>query len=149
MSRWTGRSWWLRCGIAAMAAAPGVVAGLAVPTPASAFILGFGFPYPGFYAAPWPYYPPRPVYYPYYPPPPYYPAPPPSPAYYPPAATPAAAAGPTASAAAPAGAGAAITYTGRPAFRNGAGETCREYRAGNGALGTACRDSGGQWRVAN
>ena len=35
------------------------------------------------------------------------------------------------------------------AFKNANGQTCREYRAANGALGTACRDAKGQWRVAN
>jgi hypothetical protein len=127
-------------------------------TPASAFVIGFGFPYPGFYAGPWPYYP-APSYYPYYYPQAYY-YPPPA-AYYPPAAE-----APTGSAAAPPGiageplappattspyapATAAITYTDRPAFRNGAGQTCREYRMASGARGTACQDAGGQWRVAD
>jgi hypothetical protein len=104
-------------------------------TPASAFVIGFGFPYPGFYAGPWPYYP-APSYYPYYYPQAYY-YPPPA-AYYPPATT---------SPYAPATA--AITYTDRPAFRNGAGQTCREYRVASGARGTACQDAGGQWRVAD
>lgn len=145
-----GRIWRPRCGIGALAAALGIVAGAAASTPASAFVLGFGFPYPGFYAAHWPAYPPPPAYYPYYPPPPYYPAPPPSSEYYPPAPAPAAT-GPATAAAEPAAASAAaaISYTSRPAFQNAAGQTCREYQAAGGARGTACKGADGQWRVAN
>ncbi len=108
----------------------GALAWISTPAGARIFV-SVGVPFPGLYA-PYPYYPyPPPIYYP--PPPVAYYAPP-SPGYYPPDA-----------AAAPAN----ITYTDRPAFRNAAGETCREYRAGNGALGTACQDRSGQWRVAN
>ncbi|HKS89552.1 MAG TPA: hypothetical protein VJR70_08950 [Stellaceae bacterium] len=129
----------------------GLAAWAGAMAPAHAFIVGFGFPYPGFYAAPWPYYPP-PAYYPYYyPPPAIYP--PPAPANYPPPAAPPIGTTPTGAtptAAAPSAPGAAtITYTSRPAFRNGAGQTCREYRTANGALGTACEDAAGQWRVAD
>jgi hypothetical protein len=127
--------------IVAIAVALGVVAWIGAPRPAEAFVIGFGFPYPGFYAAPWPYYP-APLYYPYYPPPAYYPAP--APGYYPPPAT-----APTTQAAPPSASAPAITYTAQPAFTNAAGQTCREFRAASGALGTACRDASGQWRVAD
>jgi hypothetical protein len=147
-----------RFGAAAIAAAFGVLAWAAAPAPAAAqfpFGFGWGWGYPRYYA-PYPYYPP-PAYYPYYPPPAYYPAPAPA-EYAPPvaSATPGAVPGsaPTATPA-PAPTGAAqITYTSRPAFTNAAGQTCREYTATEGAgatpvYGTACRDAGGQWRVAN
>jgi hypothetical protein len=130
----------LQVGIVAIAATVGIVAVTAAPTPAEARVfvgIGVGVPFPGYYA-PYPYFPPYPAYYPYYPPPPAY-YPPSEPAgYYPPAAA-------TAPPAAPAN----ITYTNRPAFTNAAGQICREYRATNGAAGTACQDGSGVWRVAN
>jgi hypothetical protein len=159
MHRLTGTRRWSPLGIAAVAVMLGIAAWTVLPTPAAAqFWWGFG---PRYYA-PFPYYYPPPAYYPYYPPPPaaYYPppasaygAPPaaagaaPEPTYGAPAyGAPATAAG--APGAAPAGA-AAITYTNRPAFKNAAGETCREYRGANGTLGSACQDAAGQWRIAN
>lgn len=122
-----------RLGIAALASVLALVAWTAAPSPAAAQIF---FGYSRFYT-PFSYYPP-PAYYPYYAPPPaYYPAP----AYYPPAA-------PAAAPATSAATSAAITYTDRPAFKNAAGQTCREYKTANGVLGTACQDSSGQWRAA-
>jgi hypothetical protein len=51
------------------------------------------------------------------------------------------------------GAAAAITYTSKPAFTNGAGQPCRQYMANAGSgqpvYGTACRMADGQWRVVN
>jgi hypothetical protein len=135
----------LGVGFAALAALVGIVALIAAPSPATArVVVGIGVPFPGFYS-PYPYYPPYPAYYPYYPPPPpaYYPAVPPD--YYPPAPT----AGPAAAAGAPPAAPAHITYTNRPAFTNVAGQICREFRVPGGALGTACKDGAGQWRVEN
>ena len=147
-----------RLGIAGLAVALGIGAWIAGPAPAEAqFWFGFG---PRYYA-PFPYYYPPPAYHPYYPPPApaYYP---PAPASYPPPAAGAPGApqpaygapspepdygAPPFAAGAPAAA-TAITYTDRPAFRNAAGQTCREYRAPNGGLGSACRDASGQWRVA-
>ena len=146
-----------RPGAALLALALGIGAWGGAPAPAAAqFPFGFGMPFPGLYA-PWAYYPP-PAYYAHYPPPVYYP--PPAPAYYPPpaqAGAPAPAAGsPPAGAPAPGAGAAAITYTSRAAFTNATGETCREFTAAQdpGArstpiYGTACRDAGGQWRVAN
>jgi hypothetical protein len=135
MHRLTGTLRWSRIGVAGLAVALGIAAWAAGPAPAAAqFWFGFG---PRYYA-PYPYYYAPPAYYPYYAPPAYYP--PQAPADYPPSA-PGAAAEPQG--------GAAITYTNRPAFRNAAGQTCREYRGPNGALGTACADASGQWRVAN
>jgi hypothetical protein len=127
---------------AAVALAIGLVIGAwaIAPAPAAA---QFFFGGPRFFA-PYPYYPP-PAYYPYYAPPPAY-YPPPAPAYYPPPAATAPAAG-TGTATSTAAAG--ITYTSRPAFKNAAGQTCREFKAASGALGTACEDPSGQWRVAN
>ena len=101
-------------------------------------------PYWG-YPGPYGYYPPAA----YYPPLPY-----PAPAYPPPA--PSAYTPPTATAA-PAAPGAPrvqpqITYTGKPAFTNSAGQTCREYKtsaSGRNVFGTACEQSDGQWRVVN
>ena len=148
----TGTGRWSRLGVAGLAIALAVGAWAALPSSAAARgFVGIGVPFPGYYA-PYPYYYPPPAYYPYYPPPPaYYPEPAAPPASYPPAAAPAyypppaqseaPAASPTSSA--------AITYTERPAFKNATGQTCREYRAANGALGSACQDSSGQWRVAN
>lgn len=125
-----------RLGAPALAAAVGIIALAAAPAPVAA---QFFFGFPRFYA-PYPYYAPPP-YYPYYPAPAYYPPPP---AYYAPPPTvgqaPAAETTPTA---------ASITYTEKPAFRNSAGQTCREFKAPSGALGTACQDTSGQWRVAN
>jgi hypothetical protein len=146
MHRLTGTRLSSRVGVAALAVAVAIGAWAAMPTPAAArFFVGIGVPFPGFYA-PFPYYYPPPVYYPYYPPPPpaYYP-----PAYYPPPPQAAIPTAPAGAAPAAAQASAAITYTDRPAFKNAAGETCREYRGANGALGSACQDAGGQWRVAN
>ena len=132
--------WWALRRLVAVAGGL-ALAWVSTVTSADAFIIGFGFPYPGFYAAPWPAYPP-PGYYPYYPPP-YYP---PAPAYYPRSTDTA----PTAPASGAAASGmAAITYTDRPAYRNAAGQTCRQYRTPSGALGTACQDASGQWRVAD
>ena len=129
--------WWTLRRLGAVAAGL-ALAWVATATSADAFIIGFGFPYPGFYATPWPAYPP-PGYYPYYPA--YYP---PAPAYPPSAETaPAPASGAAVSGMA------AITYTDRPAYRNAAGQTCRQYRSPNGAFGTACEDTSGQWRVAD
>jgi len=130
-----------RLGIAALAVVLGIAAWAAAPAPAAAqFWYGVG---PRYYA-PFPYYYPPPAYYPYYPPAPaYYPQP--EPAY----GAPPALGAPAAGAPGAAQPGAAITYTDRPAFRNAAGQTCREYRGANGALGSACQDSSGQWRVAN
>jgi len=150
MDRLRGTPHSSRLGIAALGVVLGIAAWAAAPAPAAAqFWYGFG---PRYYA-PFPYYYPPPTYYPYYPPAPAY-YPPPEPAYgAPPAGEPAASGAPAAGAPGAAQLGAAqpsttITYTERPAFRNAAGQTCREYRA-NGALGTACQDSSGQWRVAN
>lgn len=94
--------------------------------------------------APGPYYygyPPPPYYYPPPPPPPPpdYPAPPPPAAYAPPGGP-----GGPGPVAAP-----QISYTNKPPFKNATGQTCREYRAASGGLGTACQDAGGQWRVVN
>jgi hypothetical protein len=122
---------------AALAAALGIAAWAIGPAPAAA---QFFFGGPRFFA-PYPYFPP-PAYYPYYAPPPAY-YPPPAPAYYPPPAPPAATASSAQATAA------SITYTSRPAFKNAAGQTCREFKAANGALGIACEDTSGQWRVAN
>ena len=109
---------------------------------------GFGFPigFPGFYYPPYPY--------PYYPPPVYYPPPPyPPPASYQPSSgyAPPAGSAPSGFAAAP-----AITYTPRRGWTNAQGQYCREYKTTQGAgsraterYGTACRDSGGQWRIVN
>ena len=145
------KGWRSRVAGAALAAAFGLIAWTGAAGPARAFVIGFGFPYPGFYSAPWPYYPP-PVYPPYYPPPAYYPPA----AYYPPPAAAPTATGTAPAPAAPAAATAAITYTSRPAFTNAAGQTCREYEVAQPAggtqspvHGTACRDASGQWRVAN
>ena len=145
MHRLTGTGRWSRLGVAGLAIALAVGAWAALPSPAAARVfVGIGVPFPGYYA-PYPYYYPPQAYYPYSPPPPaYYPPPAQAaaPAYYPPPAqAEAPAASPTSSA--------AITYTERPAFKNATGQTCREYRAANGALGSACQDSSGQWRVAN
>jgi len=135
-------------------------------TPAQAFWIGF--PFGGYYPAPY-----------YYAPPPYYYAPPPA-AYYPPAAYPAdpglaAPAQPAPSAyspqtTAPANGqqtapsayspsttapnpAAQITYTNKPAFKNASGQTCREYQttggSGTAVFGTACEAADGQWRVVN
>jgi hypothetical protein len=152
---WRGGGWWW---------GPAAVAGLYGAALAYPYYYGYPYGYPYPYAYPYPpqasggapaYYPPQasgaaPAYYPpqasgaapgYYPPqaseaaPGYYP--PPAPGSAPAAGTPGAPQ-----------AGAAITYTNRPAFRDATGQTCREYQA-NGALGTACQDSSGQWRVAN
>ncbi|HEY1794678.1 MAG TPA: hypothetical protein VGG57_01030 [Stellaceae bacterium] len=107
------------------------------PTPAKAwFGFGWGYGYPCC-AAPYPYAP-----YPY--PPAYYPPPPPAP-YYPPVAY----AAPAAPAAAAAAQPTAITYTSKPAFKNAAGQTCREFKTASNTLGTACQDASGQWRVSN
>ncbi len=154
MHRLTGTRRSLRLGIAALAVVLGIGAWSAAPAPAAAqFWYGFG---PRYYA-PFPYNYPPPAYYPSYPPPApaYYP--PSGPGYYPP---PEAAGAPAAGTPAELGApgigapgapqpSAAITYTNRPAFKNAAGQTCREYRVANGALGSACQDPSGQWRVAN
>lgn len=121
----------IRSSVAAGFAALALIAA-AAPSPADARVfVSVGVPFPGF--APFPYYPYPPVFYP-----------PPPPAYYPGYAAPAAVPSPVA-----APTPAAITYTERPAFRNAAGQTCREYRSSTGAFGTACQDAGGQWRVAN
>ena len=163
MDRQTGTRWSSRLGTAALAVALGIGAWIAGPAPAEA---QFWFGFDPRYYAPFPYYyPPPPAYYPYYPSPapayyppapgsypppaasapgaaqPAYGAPPPEPGY---GAPPSTAGAPAASPAA----ATAITYTARPAFRNTAGQTCREYRAPNGALGSACQDPSGQWRVA-
>jgi hypothetical protein len=127
-----------RIGIAPIVILIAIVAGAAAPTPARAQ-LSFGFDW-WRYDAPSSYYYPPPAYYPYYPP-----------AYYPPAAagySPPPAAAPAPPSPMP------ITYTGRPAFTNAAGQVCREYLATLAAgaapvYGTACRDANGQWRVAN
>jgi hypothetical protein len=116
------------------------VAGLTMmPRPAKAWIgvgFGYGFPCCG---VPYPFAP-----YPYPYPPAYYPPPPPAP-YYPPTAY-----APPAAPAAPAAAqAAAITYTSKPAFKNAAGQTCREFKTASNTLGTACQDASGQWRVQN
>jgi hypothetical protein len=121
---WHGGGWWW-----APAAAAGVFAGAALAYP-------YAYGYPDPYAYP-------------YPPPAYYP--PQASAYYPPQA-PVNYPAPPPAAAAPAAAtesSAAITYTNRPAFKNSAGQTCREFQAASGAIGSACEDSSGQWRVAN
>jgi hypothetical protein len=116
-----------------------VLAGLTLaPKPAKAwfgFGWGWGGPCCGY---PYPYAP-----YPY--PPAYYP-PPPAP-YYPPVAyaPPAAPAAPAAAAAQPA----AITYTTKPAFKNAAGQSCREFKTASNTFGTACQDASGTWRVQN
>ena len=103
-------------------------------------------PYWG-YSPPYAYYPP-PAYYPapayYSPPPGYYPPPPPSAAVPTGRMSPAA---PNAAQAMP-----RITYTGKPAFTNSAGQTCREYKAnagGRDVFGTACQQADGRWRVVN
>ena len=146
MHRLTGFRRSGRLGVAGLAVTLGIGAWIAAPAPAEAqFWFGFG---PRYYA-PFPYYYPPPAYHPYYPPPApaYYP---PAPASYPPPAAGAPGA-PQPAYGAPAaspGAATAITYTDRPAFRNAAGQTCREYRAPNGGLGSACQDASGQWRVA-
>jgi hypothetical protein len=157
MHRMIGTRRFSRLGIAALAVVLGLGAWTAAPGPAAAqFWYGFG---PRYYAS-FPYSYPPPAYYPYYPPSAYYP--PAAPAGYPP---PAAGAPEVPGVGAPVDAtalgapgvpqprapqpSAAITYTDRPAFRNAAGQTCREYRSANGALGSACRDPSGQWRVAN
>ena len=139
-------------GIAAFAILVGIAAWAAVPAPAAARVfVGIGVPFPGYYS-PYPYYYPPPAYYPAYPAPAYYP---PAPApYYPPPASAAApvsapATAPTAAAEGTSVDSAAITYTSRPAFTNSAGQTCREFQVASGALGNACQDSDGQWRVAN
>ncbi|MBV9859683.1 MAG: hypothetical protein JO038_06240 [Alphaproteobacteria bacterium] len=130
--------------LAALAAAIGIGGAMLGIAPAQARVfVGIGFGFPGYYYPP-PYY-----YYP--PPPPYYYAPPayyaPPPAYYPQAP----AYMPATPAAAP-----QISYTNRPAFYNSSGQQCREYRStqmvggqSRDTYGTACRDSTGQWRVAN
>jgi hypothetical protein len=127
----------------------------AASTPAKAFWIGF--PFGGYYPAPYAYAPP-----------PYYYAPPPA-AYYPPASYPVdpgyaaqpappaysqqtapSAYSPPATAANPAP---QITYTSKPAFRDASGQTCREYTtnssAGKAVFGTACQAADGQWRVVN
>lgn len=149
MRRLSRTRWSSHLGAATLAVALAIGAWTAAPTSAAARVfVGIGVPFPGYYA-PYPYYYP-PAYYPYYPPPPAY-YPPPAPAYYPqpPAAgAPAALGVPGTGTPGAPQAGAAITYTNRPAFKNAAGQTCREYQA-NGALGTACQDASGQWRIAN
>jgi hypothetical protein len=128
------------------------------PPAQARFWVGVGGPCCGYWG-PGPYwgYPPPYTYYPptaYYPPPPY-----PAPAYPPPAPsayTPGTPAAPMATVA-PAAPGAArsqpqITYTGKPAFTNSAGQTCREYKTnagGRDVFGTACEQNDGQWRVVN
>jgi hypothetical protein len=129
---------------------------LLLPSPAHAFWIGGG-PWGGWYGpGPWGYPAPAPYY--YYPPPTaYYPPPPPTGYGAPPAApapsayTPQPGYTPPAGAASPAPA-ATITYTSKPAFRNAAGQTCREYTTSAGGrqiYGTACRQADGQWRVVN
>ncbi|HXP05789.1 MAG TPA: hypothetical protein VN808_16845 [Stellaceae bacterium] len=146
----TQTSWRSRVLFAGIAGALAIGAVAALPSSAQAFWVGF--PFPGYYPG---------SYYGYYPPPPYYYAPP---AYYPPAAYPAdpgyaAPAQPAPSAytspstSATPNAAAQITYTNKPAFKNAAGQTCREYTtadaSGRVAYGTACQAADGQWRVAN
>ncbi|HEV2335203.1 MAG TPA: hypothetical protein VGS13_06890 [Stellaceae bacterium] len=133
-------------GIVPVAIAFGIAAWAAPSAPATARVfVGIGIPFPGYYA-PYPNYPP-PAYYPYYAPAPAY-YPPPE-AYSPPAAAYSPPPGPSAAPAAAPATSDAITYTTRPAFRNAAGQTCREFQAAGGALGNACQDSDGQWRVSN
>ncbi|HTW51979.1 MAG TPA: hypothetical protein VME45_08810 [Stellaceae bacterium] len=148
-TRW--RAQLLLSGAAALLALSALTAG---PPPAQARgWVSIGGPCCGYWG-PGPYwgYPPP---YGYYPPPAYYPPTPPYPVPgYPP---PAPAAYAPAPAAAPAAPGAApgqpqITYTGKPAFTNAAGQTCREYKTnagGRDVFGTACQQTDGQWRVVN
>jgi hypothetical protein len=158
----TGFTWRLRIGTAVLASLLAVAAWGTFSGPAQARVyVGVGV-YPGYYAPPPPYYaypypypyPSYPYSYPYAEPGPYggpgY-APPPA-AYAPPAAYPPPSAAPTPEPQSTTN----ITYTNRPAFTNSSGQTCREFSttqmvngAPQQALGTACRDASGQWRVAN
>lgn len=167
-TRWRSRIYFV--GIAA-ALAIGAIA--AVPSPAQAY--WFGFPFGGYYPAPYYYYPP---YY-YAPPAAYYPpAYPADPAYTAPAqpAPPAYGQQPSSTAysqptqpssytqeplppltqpstSATPGTAAQITYTNKPAFKNASGQTCREFTgsdaSGKAAYGTACQAADGQWRVTD
>jgi hypothetical protein len=149
----------------APAAALAFVALTVGSSPAQAFWIGFGGPCCGYWPGAY-YAPPPPAYYPppgYYPPAPayspgysssysggYYPQQPAGPA--PSAYTPAAPSVGTPPSAPAAVATPAITYTNKPAFTNSAGQTCREYKTGNGGhdiFGTACKEADGQWRVVN
>lgn len=162
-TRW--RACWLFSGAAALLALFALTAG---SPPAQARIwVGIGGPCCGYwgpgpywgYPGPYAYYPPA-----YYPPAPY-PAPAyAAPAYSPPAYSPPAYSPPASSAYTPTVAPTAttapgatraqpqITYTGKPAFTNSAGQTCREYKTSTGGrdvFGTACEAADGQWRVIN
>jgi hypothetical protein len=142
----TGMNWRSRFGAIAAGALMVFAGWAALPAPAQARVvvgIGVGLPFPGYgypygygYPAPYPYGYPYPAYYP--PPPPAYPYYPAAPAAY-----------PAAPAAAPAAQPTAITYTDRPAFTNASGQSCREFKTAQNTLGTACQDSGGQWRVQN
>ena len=156
--RWRAHS--LLSGAAAVLALAALTAG---PLPAQAGVwISAGGACCGYWG-PGPYWGSPPPYA-YYPPPAYYPAPvpgyypPPAAGYYPPptpteSAYPAAPAAPM-SPGAPLAAQATprITYTGKPAFTNSTGQTCREYKTsagGRDVFGTACREADGQWRVVN
>ena len=118
---------------------------------------------PGYYAPPSGYYappgaPPPSAYAPAAPAAPAYPPSSPASSAYAPSAAAAMYEPPAASTGAPtplaptAQATPAISYTSKPAFTNGAGQTCREYKASDGGrdvFGTACRQADGQWRVVN
>lgn len=148
----TWRAHLLLSGSAAVLALLALTAG---SSPAQSRVwVGVGGPCCGYWG-PGPYWGSPPPYA-YYPPPAYYPTPDPS--YYPPPAPtesaypapPAAPASPTAPTAAEAMP--RITYTGKPAFTNSAGQTCREYKTSAGGrdmFGTVCRQGDGQWRVVN
>lgn len=132
------RTFYRTLGLAAAAAVLGLTVWTAVPSQADARVfVDIGVPFPGYYPYPYPYP------YAYAPPPAYY-YPPPAQAYYPPPAAPAAA---PAAAPVAAAAPASISYTEKPAWRNAAGQSCREVRYANGGLGTACQDASGQWRI--
>ena len=130
-ARWHGGGWYGRGG--GWWWGPAAVAGLYGAALAYPYYYGYPYGYP--YSSPYPYP---------YPPPAYPPAPGRRGGLLSAAGRP-----PARRAAGAAQASAAITYTDRPAFKNAAGQTCREYQAANGALGTACQDASGQWRVAS
>jgi hypothetical protein len=155
--------WRTRLLLTGVATALAIVALATISPPAQARVwVSAGVPCCGYY--PGPYYgygyPPPP--YAYVPPPGYYPPPDyGAPGAYPPAgAAPSAyTPGAPASGYAPpsgAGAGAAVTYTNKPAFTNAAGQTCRQYKTTDATgghpvdvYGTACQQADGQWRVVN
>lgn len=165
---WTIPTWttWRNCLPLGAATALTAIAALTTLSPSAQarFWVGVGGPCCGYWAPGPSYgYPPP---YAYAPPPGYYPPPegyaqPAAPSAYAPDGAPSAYAPepmntPASAVAAPAQNSPAITYTNKPAFKNAAGQTCRQYKTTDttnahpvDVFGTACQDTDGQWRVAN